>query len=332
MSTPSSRICPSSGRSNPAIRRSVVVLPQPDGPSSEKNSPDGMSRSMPSTAATSANRFTSETSRTSPPAMAREDTRQVAASASFVQKRRGSRPRRAAHASLPPAEAASALDELPVHPLRVGLEQRPHLPVPAVLARVVGVAHVALAVAEDRHEHDLVVHLLRPHGVPGDEPVDRPGVGHLLAHDLLERRSVLGLDLGPCDRSEHPCSPPCAQAPRIRRRHATRILRSRVASRRRLQTGRAPSPNAVATPRARSRKRSVNAIATSMKVASSPFHGPPATTVRTSAATGTAVAHAVRRLPIPGVRYVPKTRAAANHATSSGIPTRASAAAGSPPS
>ena len=37
--SPSSRMRPLSGRSKPAIRRSVVVLPQPDGPSSEKNSP-----------------------------------------------------------------------------------------------------------------------------------------------------------------------------------------------------------------------------------------------------------------------------------------------------
>jgi hypothetical protein len=41
------------GRSKPAIIRSVVVFPQPDGPSSVKNSPGGMSRSMPSTATTS---------------------------------------------------------------------------------------------------------------------------------------------------------------------------------------------------------------------------------------------------------------------------------------
>ena len=35
------------GRSNPAIIRSVVVLPQPDGPSSEKNSPGGICRLIP---------------------------------------------------------------------------------------------------------------------------------------------------------------------------------------------------------------------------------------------------------------------------------------------
>ena len=38
-STPSSRISPAVGRSKPAIIRSVVVFPHPDGPSSEKNSP-----------------------------------------------------------------------------------------------------------------------------------------------------------------------------------------------------------------------------------------------------------------------------------------------------
>src|SRR5881628_17595 len=67
MSTPSSRICPSVGRSNPAIMRSVVVLPHPDGPSSEKNCPAGMSRSMPSTAGIPANDLASWCSRIAPP-------------------------------------------------------------------------------------------------------------------------------------------------------------------------------------------------------------------------------------------------------------------------
>ena len=38
MSSPSSRMRPSSGVSKPASMRSSVVLPQPDGPSSAKNS------------------------------------------------------------------------------------------------------------------------------------------------------------------------------------------------------------------------------------------------------------------------------------------------------
>src|ERR1700738_3985874 len=41
---------PSSGVSKPAIMRKVVVLPQPDGPSSAKNSPASIASSTPSTA------------------------------------------------------------------------------------------------------------------------------------------------------------------------------------------------------------------------------------------------------------------------------------------
>src|SRR5579864_66571 len=42
---------PAVGSSNPAMSRSVVVLPHPEGPSSEKNSPPETDRSMLSTAA-----------------------------------------------------------------------------------------------------------------------------------------------------------------------------------------------------------------------------------------------------------------------------------------
>src|ERR1044072_4491053 len=45
---------PVSLRSSPATMRRVVVLPQPDGPSSVTNSPCSIERSMPSTAFTSA--------------------------------------------------------------------------------------------------------------------------------------------------------------------------------------------------------------------------------------------------------------------------------------
>ena len=38
MSCPSNRMRPLSGSSKPPIRRSVVVLPQPDGPKSVRNS------------------------------------------------------------------------------------------------------------------------------------------------------------------------------------------------------------------------------------------------------------------------------------------------------
>src|SRR6185295_10171212 len=49
---PSMTICPSVGTSKPASIRSSVVLPQPDGPSSAKNSPSSMSRWASSTAVT----------------------------------------------------------------------------------------------------------------------------------------------------------------------------------------------------------------------------------------------------------------------------------------
>src|SRR5947207_3167444 len=69
ISTPSSRMVPSVGCSNPAISRSVVVFPQPEGPSSEKNSPLSTVRSIWSTA-TSVKRFVSATSSILPPAIA----------------------------------------------------------------------------------------------------------------------------------------------------------------------------------------------------------------------------------------------------------------------
>src|SRR5215831_1091572 len=51
-SLPCRRTVPVVGSSNPAIIRIVVVLPQPDGPSREKNSPSWMATSMPLTAVT----------------------------------------------------------------------------------------------------------------------------------------------------------------------------------------------------------------------------------------------------------------------------------------
>ena len=46
----SNQISPSLGSTKPATIRSVVVLPQPDGPSSVTNSPSAMSALMRSTA------------------------------------------------------------------------------------------------------------------------------------------------------------------------------------------------------------------------------------------------------------------------------------------
>jgi hypothetical protein len=50
MSWPRTRTRPASGASKPAIMRSVVVLPQPDGPRREKNSPSAMASDTSSTA------------------------------------------------------------------------------------------------------------------------------------------------------------------------------------------------------------------------------------------------------------------------------------------
>src|SRR6266496_1454704 len=53
------RTSPSLGRSRPAIRRSSVVLPQPDGPRRTRYSPSPVTRSMPLTATVSPNSFRS---------------------------------------------------------------------------------------------------------------------------------------------------------------------------------------------------------------------------------------------------------------------------------
>ena len=65
--------CPAVGFSNPAIIRRHVVLPEPDGPSMEKNSPSRTSRSTPSTAATSPKRLTTPSRRTATCAFAAGD-------------------------------------------------------------------------------------------------------------------------------------------------------------------------------------------------------------------------------------------------------------------
>ncbi len=54
---------PSVGCSKPAMSRSTVVLPDPDGPSIEKNSPAAISRSTWSTAVTAPNSFVRPVSR-----------------------------------------------------------------------------------------------------------------------------------------------------------------------------------------------------------------------------------------------------------------------------
>src|SRR5712692_5186537 len=57
--SPSIRMSPADASSSPAIMRNVVLLPQPDGPTSTTNSLSAMSRSMPRTANVSSNFLTS---------------------------------------------------------------------------------------------------------------------------------------------------------------------------------------------------------------------------------------------------------------------------------
>ncbi len=52
-SSPPMRTTPASGVTKPAIISSVVVLPEPEGPSSEKNSPAAMVASTPATTVSS---------------------------------------------------------------------------------------------------------------------------------------------------------------------------------------------------------------------------------------------------------------------------------------
>src|SRR4051794_40864549 len=62
---PLMKISPASGSSRPATSLNVVVLPQPEGPSKVKISPDWIENVTPSTAATELKRFvTSRNSRT----------------------------------------------------------------------------------------------------------------------------------------------------------------------------------------------------------------------------------------------------------------------------
>src|SRR5437867_3945551 len=52
MSSPDSRTCPASGSTSPATMRSTVLLPHPEGPRRERNSPGAASRDTSSTATT----------------------------------------------------------------------------------------------------------------------------------------------------------------------------------------------------------------------------------------------------------------------------------------
>src|SRR5438105_1578724 len=73
-SSPSSRTLPDDGSSSPAIMRSVVVLPQPEGPSSTKHSPSAMVNEDARTAVKSPKRFCRFSSRISATTLVREMT------------------------------------------------------------------------------------------------------------------------------------------------------------------------------------------------------------------------------------------------------------------
>src|SRR5215208_1269026 len=77
---------PEVGCSKPAIIRRVVVFPQPEGPRSEKNSPPGMWRSMPSTAVTSTNRLVSLLSSISPRAIGLPKLAEVEGAAEVLRR------------------------------------------------------------------------------------------------------------------------------------------------------------------------------------------------------------------------------------------------------
>ncbi len=57
-SSPPTRMLPESGYSKPAMAIRIVVLPEPEGPSSARNSPDWTSSDTSSTAVTASKRLT----------------------------------------------------------------------------------------------------------------------------------------------------------------------------------------------------------------------------------------------------------------------------------
>src|SRR5438128_384876 len=134
---------PASGRSKPAIIRSVVVFPEPDGPSRVKNSPASISRSTWSTATTSPYVLRTPSSRTSTAVELVAETASVSASV------------RVANCLLKDAEP-------PLEQLVVDI-QDPVLPAELLqLARELGRHRDEAALALHRLEHDAR-DLLRAH-------------------------------------------------------------------------------------------------------------------------------------------------------------------------
>src|SRR5580765_4987284 len=188
---------PSSGRSKPAISRSVVVLPEPEGPSRVKNSPAGISRSTRSTATTSPYVLRIPSSRTS---IAAAGTRCGAESASasagvakrFLQQVQPALEERIVDreghedANHVPVDTARQQDEAAVtcgrrHRLRelrggVGQFEREHRPEPANLADG-GIACRELLEARTNADAQIVRALAEPLACNLAEDLDRRRTG-----------------------------------------------------------------------------------------------------------------------------------------------------------
>ena len=140
-----SRIRPAVGRSKPPIILRVVVLPQPDGPRSEKNSAVRMSSVTPSTARTSPKRFSRPIRRISAEASlgtvirGRAYVRPVGLGARRFGHRNGAAPAASAWASL--FLVADLGRALPATGLGPGLDPRQRL-IPARVERLPGVVEV----------------------------------------------------------------------------------------------------------------------------------------------------------------------------------------------
>ena len=107
-SPPRSRMRPLVGSSKPAIMRSVVVLPQPDGPSIEKNSPSWISNETSSTATTSSKRFVTDSRTIASVAAALGSARGQAATIDALPARAPADAERRGSASAPASENAVA--------------------------------------------------------------------------------------------------------------------------------------------------------------------------------------------------------------------------------
>src|SRR3984885_7466043 len=200
-SAPSSRMRPAVGSSKPAISRSVVVFPHPDGPSSEKNSPPETDRSMLSTAACAVspcpNRLVSPTSSMPAAMMSAPSLRLLLRLLGSGLAADGGEGGQAAAAFTPGQQAVAEVaedDDDQRHRQHDGAEgvQR-RAAVPAVLRRVDDHRHrsVARARGEQVDDHEVVDHAGEHQDGAGED-----GRGeqrdHDPAHDLELVRAQVG--------------------------------------------------------------------------------------------------------------------------------------------